>query len=147
MKVILKKAVEHVGEAGAVIEVKDGYARNFLIPRGLAQVFTPGALAVLERRKKTQDQKSATRLEGAKEVAERLRVLELTLAREAGVEDKLHGSVTSQDIREALAQKGVQVDKHAVVLETPIRKLGRFSVPVKLHSDVEASLNVWVVKA
>lgn len=147
MKVILTKSVEHVGEAGSVVEVRDGYARNFLFPRGLAQAATPGNVAVLERRKKTQELATASRLEGAKQVAERIGAMELTLAREAGVGDKLHGAVTNQDIAEALAQKGVPVEKHAVDLESPIRKLGRFTVPVKLHSDVEASLKVWVVKA
>ncbi|MDD5438803.1 MAG: 50S ribosomal protein L9 [Candidatus Omnitrophica bacterium] len=146
MEVILLQDIENLGKEGTLVNVKDGYARNFLIPRKLAAVSTPSVTAMLERKKKQKAADEAKSREEARALAKKLEALSLTISVEAGVEDKIFGSVTSEMIRNALRTEGVELDKKLIVLEEPIKQLGIYQVPVKLHSDVPATIKVWVVK-
>lgn len=147
MKVVLREDVQTLGNAGDVIEVRDGYARNYLIPRNLAVRADAGSLKQLEHEKKVLSQKREKRLKEAQKLAEKINKTSCTIAVQVGEEDKIFGSVTTMDIAESLAKEGVEVDKKNIHLEEPIRSLGVFSVPVKIVPEVEARLKVWVVKA
>ncbi|MBM3245935.1 MAG: 50S ribosomal protein L9 [Candidatus Omnitrophica bacterium] len=147
MEVILNQDVAKIGRSGQVVKVKDGFARNFLIPNGLAVPLTPANLKALEQQK----QKKTLQLEKAKKEAEELKEkiagLSLTLtvlAKEEG--EELYGSVTAPDIAAALREEGLEIDKNSIIIEEPIKSLGIYEVPVKLHPEVEAKVKVWVVK-
>jgi len=147
MKVILKEDVATLGHLGDVVEVAPGYARNFLIPQKKALEATDNNLKAIEHQKKLlSDQKKRERKE-AEELLIRVDNTSITLPVQVGEEEKLFGSVTNKDICEALAKEGIQVDKHNILLEKPIKELGIFSVPIKIHPEVTANLKVWVVKA
>jgi large subunit ribosomal protein L9 len=147
MKVILKEDVVNLGHLGDVVEVAPGYARNFLIPKKKALEATDKNLTAIEHQKKLlADQRKRERKE-AEELVIRVDNTSITLPVQVGEEDKLFGSVTNKDISEALAKEGIQVDKHNILLEKPIKELGIFSVPIKIHPEVTANLKVWVVKA
>jgi large subunit ribosomal protein L9 len=145
-KVILKEDVSGLGRAGEVKQVKNGYARNFLLPRNLALVASDHALkqVALENAKcaaaKTKEQKRA------QELAEKLKGISLTLAVDVNDEDRLYGSLIEYDIAQALAAEGVEVDKKMIVLEDSIKDLGIFDIPIKLGAGVTATVKVWVVK-
>lgn len=145
MKVILIENVEKLGGIGDVITVKEGYARNFLIPKKFAKEATPGNMKSLESLLKKKAAAEAKVIDEAKKVAEKIEALSLTIQAQAGEEDKLFGSVSSDMISEALAQEGVSVDKRDIVIDEQIKKLGAYQVSVKLHPQVKASLKVWVV--
>ncbi len=147
MEVILKQDVQKIGKAGSVVKVRDGFARNFLIPNRLAVSATPESLKRLEREK----QKRSSQLENLKKQAEELRnrleQLSLTIASMTqGEEDKLFGSITVQDIAAALKDEGFDIHKNMIDLSEPIKSLGIYEVPVKLHPEVLAKVKVWVVK-
>lgn len=146
MEVILKQDVDKIGKAGAVVKVKDGYARNFLIPNGLAVPLTSGNLKTLEeeRLKKTQQQEKLKK--EAEELKSRLSAVSLTIPALIQEEDKLYGSISAQDISTALKEEGFEVDKNAIDLEEPIKALGIYEVPVRLHTDITATVKVWIVK-
>lgn len=146
MKVILLQNVDRLGKIGDLVSVKEGYARNFLIPRKKATIATEGNVKLLEALKKKKAAEELKILAAAKVLAEKISALSLTIAAEAGEEEKLFGSVSNDMIAKALANEGVTVDKKDVVLEEPIKKLGVFQATVKVHPDVKASLRVWVVK-
>jgi len=146
MELILLQDVENLGKQGTLVKVKDGYARNFLIPRKLAAVSTPGVIQMLERKKKQKAIEEAKHKEEALSLAKKIGALSLTISVEAGVEDKIFGSVTSEMVRNALRGEGVEIDKKTIVIEEPFKQLGIYQVPVKLHSEVTATLKVWVVK-
>lgn len=146
MKVILKDTVENIGTRGSVAEVKDGYARNYLIPKGLAMKYTKGAMKILEQERKMYETKQIKEKEEAIKIAEKLSALELQIAKRAGDQDVLYGSVTPTDIADLLEEKGFKVDKRKIVLHEPIRKLGEFSVKIKLHSEVIPSVKLTVIK-
>ena len=147
MDVVLLKDVEPLGAEGAVVHVKPGFARNYLLPRGLAVPATPQHLKAVEEITRQR----AKKLERVKVEAEALkRKLEsrsLTLKLTVGADDKPFGSVTTHDIVEALGRDGLSVEKHAVHLSEPIKTLGVFDVPIRLQPEVTATLKVWVVKA
>lgn len=145
MKVILTESVDKLGSVGDVITVKEGYARNYLIPKKLAKEATPGNLKSLESLLKKKAALEAKALEDANKVAEKVAALSLTISAQAGEEDKLFGSVSSEMISEALTREGVSVDKRDIVLDEPIKKLGTYQVSVKIHPQVKASLKVFVV--
>ncbi len=146
MKVILRQDVGRVGTAGETVEVKSGYARNFLIPRNLAIRASKANLkAIDEIRRQTELREKKTRRQ-AEKVKERIEKLSLSKEVLVGDEDKLFGSVTSADIAELLADEGVSVDKRAIRLEAPIKVLGVYTVPIKVDKDVTADLKLWVVK-
>jgi large subunit ribosomal protein L9 len=145
MKVILIQAVPHLGQAGDQVDVARGYARNYLIPRKLAVEATASHLRSLQQLKAEGKQREEQLKQEADNVAERLRNLILTFARAAGDQDRLFGSVTSSDIVEALAEQGVRLDRKKIVLKEPIKAVGRYAVPVRLHRDTAAEIQVQVV--
>jgi large subunit ribosomal protein L9 len=146
MNVILTEAVAHRGTAGDMLKVKDGYARNYLIPQGMAIVATTENIKQLEHQKR-QIQAKLNKLKKESEgIARQIESISCTIARAAGEEDKLFGSVTSGDIYTSLKSEGIDVDKKKILLDEPIKSLGIFTVPIKIHSDVTANLKVWVVK-
>src|SRR6267154_2949000 len=136
MEVILREPIDNLGRRGEVVKVADGYARNYLLPRKLALLATDGNKKVIEREKVKFDVKEAEEQGVAQAVADRLANVEIEIARKVGETDALFGSVTNADIAEALAAKGFDIDRRKVQLHEPIKKLGEFTVPVKLHRDV-----------
>lgn len=144
MKVILKEDVNNLGVMGTVVEVKDGYGRNFLIPRDLAVEANPKNIRHFEHQKKMIDIKVKKVRKTAEDFAEQLSQMTLSIEARAGEEDKLFGSVTTKDIAEAIAQKGVEVDRRKIQLDEPIKRLGSYEVPVKVHQDVIANVTVEV---
>ena len=146
MELILKQDVDKIGKAGSVVNVKDGFARNFLIPNGLAIPLTPSNLKKLEEEK----QNKSLQLEKIKQEAEKTREglegLSLTIQVLSQEEEKLYASITSQDIAEALKEEGFNIDKHSIILDEPIKSLGIYEVSVKLHPEISAKIKLWVVK-
>ena len=146
MKVILRKDFETLGTIGDVVAVKDGYARNYLLPRQIAYRATTSSLRALEEEKKQHERQEHKQLKDAEKVGSELEKISITIAMKVGEDDKLFGSVTSQMIADALKEKGFTVDKRTIELEEPIRTLGIFEVPVKLHTKISAKAKVWVVR-
>jgi large subunit ribosomal protein L9 len=145
MKIILRKEHDKLGAAGTVVDVKDGYARNYLIPRGIAYPADAGSMRALEEEKRQQSRRDSRALHASEKVAHELEKVSLTLKMKVGEDEKLFGSVTSQMIAEALKEKGFEVDKRTIELEEPIKALGIYTVDVKLHQNVTGKLKVWVV--
>jgi large subunit ribosomal protein L9 len=146
MKVILKDDMEKLGKCGEVVEVKDGYGRNYLFPRNLAIPATKGhlkSIGEIRKQKEIRDLKKKRREERLKIQLEKI---SCTAEVMVGEEDRVFGSVTSQTIAELLKEKGFEIDRHKIMLETPIKALGVYTVPVKISGQVVASLKVWVVK-
>jgi large subunit ribosomal protein L9 len=146
MKIILKEDFESLGKVGEVVEVKAGFARNFLIPKQVALQATPQNLRVFEQEKARNKIKLSKDKREAELLAEQLKEVSLTANVQVGEEDKIFGAVTSQNISELLSSKGFEIDKRKIQLEDPLKALGVFEVPIKLHTDVEAKIKVWVVK-
>jgi large subunit ribosomal protein L9 len=146
MKIILKKNIDTLGNAGDIITVKDGYARNFLIPKDLAVEATRSNLKIADELKKNVDRKKTAAIDKAKRMAEKLKNISLTTSVAAGEDDKIFGSVTSQTIADLLAEKGFEVDKRHINLSEPIKALGVYDIPIKLHGEVTAQVKLWVVK-
>jgi len=146
MDVILREDVEKLGQAGQVVSVKDGYARNFLLPRGLAYQATDGNRRRLDAEQRQRARKVEAEVSGARDVAAKLETVSLSFSMKAGEGDKLFGSVTAADIAERLAAEGLKVDRKHIELEEPIKALGVYKVPVRLHPDVKPEVRVWVVK-
>ncbi|MCD6249381.1 MAG: 50S ribosomal protein L9 [candidate division Zixibacteria bacterium] len=146
MKVILREDVADLGAAGQTIEVKDGYGRNYLIPRNLAILATKAnlrSIGEIDKQKVVREKKSRRTAEILKDKIEKV---ELSAEVLVGEEDKLYGSITTQDIVDLLAKQGVTVDRRTVHIEEPIKALGVYSIPVKIEKDVTANCKVWVVK-
>ena len=146
MDVILREDVEKLGQAGQVVSVKDGYARNFLLPRGLAYPATDGNRRRLDAEQRLRARKVEAEVSSARDVAAKLETVSLSFSMKAGEGDKLFGSVTASDIAERLEAEGVKVDRKHIELEEPIKALGVYKVPVRLHADVKPEIRVWVVK-
>ena len=146
MKVILRQNFESLGQIGDIVEVKKGYALNYLLPRKIAYAALKGTLRALEEEKKTVAKKSEQEFRDAETLAVELEKTSITIPVQVGEEDKLFGSVTSQHIAESLEVQGHIIDKRKIVLDEPIKSLGIYSVPIKLHPEVEAKVKVWVVK-
>ncbi|MBN1336306.1 MAG: 50S ribosomal protein L9 [Deltaproteobacteria bacterium] len=146
MKVVLQRDFEGLGRIGDVVKVADGYGFNFLIPRGIAVLADEGNVRHLDHLKRLAEQKRRQALKDAESQADRINGMAISLRRKAGEEDRLFGSVTHRDIVEALAQEGIEIDRHAIVLEEPIKTIGVFNVPVRVHTDVEARLKVYVIR-
>lgn len=146
MKVILQEDVTHVGLVGDVVQVSDGYGRNFLIPRGLAVLADESNVRRLEHQKRVTSHKRARMEADAKDMAEKLSQIAVSIKRTAGDEDKLFGSVTNRDIAEALEAEGFTVDRRTIQLDEPIRNIGVFNVPVKLPMGIEAAVKVYVIR-
>ena len=145
MEVILREHVDNLGRRGEVVKVADGYARNYLLPRKLALLVTDGNKKTIEREKVKFDAKELEEQKVAEAVAARLANVDVTIARKVGETEVLFGSVTSADIAEALAAKGFEIDRRKFHLPEPIKKLGEFDVPLKLHRDVTINVKVKVV--
>lgn len=146
MKVILREDVDHLGESGAIVTVKPGYARNFLIPQGLAAEATSRNIKMMEHKlREIQKQIDVARAE-ADQVKARLQEISVTVSKSAGENDKLFGSVTTKDIEVALAAEGVTMDRRRIVIEEPIKALGVYTVKAKLLGGVTGEFKVWVVK-
>lgn len=146
MKVILTEDIPHLGNAGSLIKVKDGYARNFLIPQGKAVKATTQNLKQLEHQKLQVQARLQKIQREAEQLARRIESVSCTITKAAGEEDKLFGSVTAADIQASLKNEGIEVDKKKILLDEPIKKLGIFTVPIKLHPAVTAQVKIWVVK-
>jgi large subunit ribosomal protein L9 len=145
MEVILREHVDNVGRRGEIVKVADGYARNFLLPRKLALLATAGNKKQIERERVKFDAKELEEQKVAEAVVERLQGVEVVIARKVGETEALYGSVTSADIAEALAAKGFELDRRKLHLPEPIKKLGEFEVPLKLHREVTTKVKVRVV--
>lgn len=146
MQVILRERLENLGNAGEIVDVKSGYARNYLIPQGLAYEATAGNLRQIERERSQREKREAETVSTAREQAARLEGVSLTFNARAGQEGKLFGSITSGDIAEKLAEQGLQVDRRSIELDEPIKALGVFTVPIRLHSQVRPEIKVWVIQ-
>lgn len=146
IRVILKDAVQNLGQSGDVVRVRPGFARNYLYPRGIAIPATSGNLARVDELKQLAAARAQQELVAAREAAKNLESLSVKITREVGDENKMYGSVTSKDIEEAYDQAGVKIDRKKIELPDPIKTLGLHEVPVKLHPEVSALLRVEVVK-
>jgi large subunit ribosomal protein L9 len=146
MKIVLLQDYQKLGKEGEIVEVKDGYARNFLIPQGIAREATPVVLRELEQKKLLQKRKEEKKLQRLQELKERLAKTSLTIALKTAREDKMYGAVTNIDIARALKEEGFEIDRHKILLEEPIKELGVYQIPIRLHPDIEAKVKVWIVK-
>ena len=147
MKVILRQEVENLGNIGDVVSVKDGYARNFLIPRGMAYYASPRALRMIESEKIQHERRMQKMKTSAELLAMKLGDVQITIPMQVGEEDRLFGTVTSLMIAQELADRGYELDRRSIMIEEPIRSLGIFDVKIKLHPEVIATIKVWVISA
>jgi large subunit ribosomal protein L9 len=145
MKVILKQDIKELGKGGDLVEVKDGYARNYLIPQGLVAAATSKNIKTIEHERKVIASRIKRERAGAEEMGDRLKNVSITIAKRVGENNRLFGSVTNKEIAEGLREEGLLIDRRQIELEENIRELGVFEVPVKLHQDVIATVKVWVV--
>ncbi|MGI9090051.1 MAG: 50S ribosomal protein L9 [Gemmatimonadaceae bacterium] len=146
MEVILRQAVESLGHTGDVVSVSNGYARNYLIPRGVAYVATEGNKKRIAQERQRLESAEESRRGSARELADRLEQVSLTFSARVGEEGKLFGSVTSGDIAAQLVAQGFAIEKRQIDLHEPIKALGVYRVPVRLHADVHPEIKVWVIK-
>ena len=146
MEIILRHSVENLGKPGDVVTVKNGYARNYLLPHGFAFEATPGNLKRIAQERGRLEAAENDRIGAAQELAKRLEEVQLTFSARVGEEGKLFGSVTSADIAEQLTTQGFHIEKRLIDLHEPIKALGVYRVPVKLHADVKPEIRVWVIK-
>ena len=147
MDVILLKDVEGLGSAGDIVNVKPGYARNYLAPRGLALRSSKRNLAVAEEKKNVATARKARANQANQEMADSLAKVELTIEMQVGEEEKLFGSVTTQDIHKALLEKEINIDRHMILLEEPIKALGVYDIPIKVSDDLQPGIKLYIIKA
>ncbi len=145
MQVILRDRIENLGDAGDVVDVKPGYGRNYLIPKGLAYEASPANVRRMEAERAAQGRKEAETMGEARKQAGALEGVSLTFNARAGQEGKLFGSITNGDIADKLAEQGIQIDRRQIELDETIKSLGVHSVPVRLHSQVRPEIKVWVI--
>jgi large subunit ribosomal protein L9 len=146
MRIVLTEDIDKLGRRGEIIKVADGYARNFLLPKGKALLATDGNLKTIERQKRRYQVRVEKEKDEMEALARRIAGVSCTLVRKVGEHDVLYGSVTSSDIAEYLEREGIVVDKRRIQIGEPIKSLGIYSVPIKLHPEVRAEVKVWVVK-
>ncbi len=146
MEVVLKKDHENLGKAMDVVNVADGYARNFLIPQGIAVIATDGNRKAVAESKKLSEKREEKKLKEARVQAKQIEKVPCTIKVKVGEDDKLFGSVTAQEIAEFLTKEGFAVDKRDIEIEEPIKQLGVYSIKITLYKDIIAKLKVWVVK-
>jgi len=144
-QIILTASVEKLGAEGDTVTVAEGYARNFLIPKGLAMAATPANLRRIEALRKKREEQRASELKDAQEIVAKLTKQSFTITAAAGPDEKLYGSVTAADIAAVLKQEGIAVDRKKIVLEHPIRATGVYDIDVKLHAEVNTKVKIWVV--
>lgn len=146
MEVILRQDVNKLGKVGNVIKVNDGFARNFLIPRGLVIEANAGNLKKIESENKYKQQQLEKKVLDAKKIAEKIQGMSCTVTAEAMDDERLYGSVSTSDVANALGVEGVKIDKELIHFETPIDKLGIYELEIKLHPEVSAKVRVWVTR-
>ncbi|SHF40360.1 LSU ribosomal protein L9P [Fodinibius roseus] len=146
MKLILREDVEKLGDSGDIVEVRAGYGRNYLIPQGKAMMATDGALKQLDRIKEQAERRAELTIEAAQEMAERLETTSVTIPVSVGEDERIHGSVTNQDVAEALEQRDVTIDKRKISLDQDIKTLGEYTATVNLIGEIKPQIKVWVVK-
>ena len=146
MRIVLRDDVDKLGRRGEVLDVAAGYARNFLLPKGKALPATEGNLKRVEQERRKHAVHLAKEKEDAAAMGRRLAGLSCTIVRKVGENDQLYGSVTAADVAEYLEKEGVVIDKRRILIEEPIRALGIYTIPVKLHAEVTGEVRVWVVK-
>ena len=146
MEIILRQAVENLGKTGDVVNVKPGYARNYLLPHGLAYEATPGNLKRIQQERDRLEAAENERRGAAQSLAEKFEQVSLTFSARVGEEGKLFGSVTAADIAQQLETQGYHVEKRQIDLHEPIKALGVYRVPIRLHADVKPEIRVWVIK-
>jgi large subunit ribosomal protein L9 len=146
MEVILREHVDNLGKRGEIVKVADGYARNYLLPRKLALLATDGNRKHVERERKIMETREAQEKAGAETIATRLSTVDISIARRVGDTEQLYGSVTAADIVDFLKAKGFEIDRRKLILPEPLKALGEFDVPLKLHREVTVPLKVKVVK-
>jgi len=146
MKVILRKDFESLGKVGEIAEVKPGYARNYLIPQGIALKADRKNISISEAEQQKLQLKLSKDKKSAEKLAEKLSTVSCTAAVTVGEEDRVFGSVTTQDIADLLKDKGFDIDRKKILLDDPIKALGIYDIPIKLHSEVDAKIKLWVVK-
>ena len=146
MEVILRRAVDNLGHPGDLVKVSAGYARNFLLPRGYAFEATPGNRKRIEQERQRLEAAETSRRDEAQGFADKLAEVSLTFSARVGDEGKLFGSVTAADIAHQLEAQGHHVEKRQIDLHEPIRALGVYRVPIRLHADVRPEIKVWVIK-
>ena len=146
MEVILLKDIEGLGASGEIVRVKPGYARNYLFPRGIALRSSKKNRAVAEERKRNKELKSKRLNKANESLANKINKIELTFEAQVGDEEKMFGAVTSKDIHSALEEKGITLDKNAILLDESIKALGIYHIPIKLDSELETELKIYVIK-
>ena len=146
MKIILKKDISTLGTAGEIIDVKPGYARNYLIPKGFAVSATGSNLKIYEQERKARERRFEEEKQKAQILADKLNAVSVTATVQVGEEDKVFGAVTNQNIADLLHEKGFEIDRKKIILEEPLKELGVYNVPIKLFQDVEATIKVWIVR-
>ena len=146
MKVILREDMENLGVAGDVVEVASGYGRNYLLPKNLAVMATPGNLRSIDEIKKQKELRERKRARSAERVKNKLEKLSLTAEVLTGEEDKVFGSVTAANIADLLEEQGFKIDRRKILLEEPLKALGVYTVEIKLAQDVTAAVKIWIVK-
>lgn len=146
MQVILRERLENLGDAGEVVDVKPGYARNYLIPQGLAYEASAGNVRRIENERAVVQRQAADQLAAARARVGEIEAISLTINARAAQEGRLFGSITTADIADRLAAQGVEVDRRQIELEEPIKSLGVFSVPIRLHSEIRPEIKIWVIK-
>ncbi len=146
MKVILRQNYETLGQIGDIVDVKNGYARSFLIPRKIAYAALKGNIQALEEEKKNLAKRRKQEVEAAEKLAAELEKVSVTIPVQVGEEDKIFGSVTNQMIGDALKEKGYDIDRRKIEIEEPIKSLGIYGISIKLHASVTANIKVWVVR-
>ncbi len=147
MEVILRQAVESLGKPGDVVKVSNGYARNYLLPHGVAFEATPGNLKRIQQEKDRLEAAENERRTAAQGLAEKLEQVQLTFSARVGDEGKLFGSVTSADVAQQLEAQGFHIEKRQIDLHEPIKALGVYRIPIRLHADVKPEIRVWVIKS
>ena len=146
LELILTQDVPKIGKAGSIIKVKDGFARNFLIPNDLAVVVTPGNLKKLQQDKLSREKELEKTKQEALELSKKLTGKSFTIISEVHEEDKLYGSITVIEVSRVLEDEGFKINKKAIQLEEPIKTTGIFEIPIKLHPEVTANIKIWIVK-
>lgn len=146
MKVILKEEVKNMGNMGQIVEVADGYARNYLVPKGLAVEANTKNIKSLEHQKRVIQEKSKKIRNQAQELSNKITAISLVIKAKAGEEGKLFGSVTTMDIAESLKNEGMEIDKKKISLDEPIKRLGSYTVNIKVHSEVTTQVNLQVIE-
>lgn len=147
IKVILKNDVVGLGRSGEIKLVKDGYARNFLLPQQLALPASESNLKTIEARQKKMQAKELLELKKAQEFAGRLENLSVTITVEVNEEGRLYGSLTAQDIAKAISAEGIDIDKKNIILNAPLKELGIYDINVKLHPRISTKVKIWIVKS